>query len=160
VGPPDLPQIRSKEGFMHSRFVRCVAAAVLVLLEASCQTASGPKLDDVLSHQAQWNAYGLSSYSFDYRLRAMIYSVGCPTASWHLTVQQNSVTAATCLATDSAVTPPSVTIDTLFAQVMRALSEKRISAIAYDAQWGYPTSIEFAGPPDAAYSEAATNLAP
>ncbi|HXJ31553.1 MAG TPA: DUF6174 domain-containing protein [Gemmatimonadales bacterium] len=145
---------------MHSKLVRFTAVAVLVLLEASCQTASGPRLDDVLSHQAQWNAHGLSSYSFDYTLRAMIYSVGCPTASWHLTVQQNSVAAATCLATDSAVTPPSVTIDTLFAQVMRALSEKRISAIAYDAQWGFPTSIEFAGPPDAAYSEAATNLAP
>jgi len=145
---------------MHSKVVRCVTATVLVLLSASCQTVSGPRLDDVLAHQAQWNAHGLSSYSFDYTLRAMIYSVGCPTASWRLTVQQNSVTAATCLATDSAVTPPSVTIDTLFAQALRALSEKRISAIAYDAQWGFPTSIQFAGPPDAAYSETAANLAP
>jgi hypothetical protein len=144
---------------MRSSFVRCFAAAALALF-ASCRTVTGPSLHDVLAHQAQWNAHGLSSYSFDYTLRAMIYSVGCPTASWHLTVQQNSVTAATCLATDSAVTPPRVTIDTLFAQVLRALSEKGISAITYDAQWGFPTSIQFAGPPDAAYSEAATNLAP
>jgi Family of unknown function (DUF6174) len=144
---------------MRSSFVRCLTAAALALF-ASCRTVTGPSLDNVLAHQAQWNAHGLSSYSFDYTLRAMIYSVGCPTASWRLTVQHDSVTAATCLATDSAVTPPRVTIDTLFAQVLRALSEKGISAITYDAQWGFPTSIEFAGPPDAAYSEAATNLAP
>jgi Family of unknown function (DUF6174) len=143
---------------MRSSFVRCFTAAALALF-ASCRTVAGPGLDDVLAHQAQWNAHGLSNYSFDYTLRAMIYSVGCPTA-WHLTVQQNSVTAATCLATDSAVTPPNVTVDTLFAQVLRALSEKRISAITYDAQWGFPTSIQFAGPPDAAYSETAANLAP
>jgi len=70
------------------------------------------------------------------------------------------VRSSFCLATDSAVTPPRVTIDTLFAQVLRALAEKGISAIAYDAQWGFPTSIAFAGPPDAAYSESATNLGP
>jgi hypothetical protein len=145
---------------MHSRFVRSFTATVLVLFGASCRTNTDPSLDDVLAHQAQWNGHGLSSYSFDYTLRAMIYSTGCPTASWRLTVQHNSVAAATCLATDSAVTPPSVTIDTLFAQVLRALPGKGISAIAYDTQWGFPTSIEFAGPPDAAYSEAATNLAP
>lgn len=145
---------------MRSSFVRCVTATVLVLFATSCRTVSGPSLNDVLAHQAQWNAHGLSSYSFDYTLRAMIYSVGCPTASWRLTVQQNSVTAATCLATDSAVTPPRVTIDTLFAQVRRALTERGISAIVYDPRWGFPTNIEFAGPPDAAYSETATNLAP
>jgi hypothetical protein len=146
---------------MRSSFVRCVSI-ILLLQMASCTEPSAPiaNANDVLRHQAQWNAHALTSYSFDYTRRAMIYTVGCPAAAWRLTVQQDSVTAATCLATDSAVTPPRVTIDTLFAQVLRALPEKGISAITYDAQWGFPTNIAFAGPPDAAYSESATNLAP
>ena len=145
---------------MRSSVMRCVAIAALTLLGASCQEVTGPSVNDVLAHRAKWAARGLTSYSFDYTLRAMIYSVGCPTAAWRLEVQQNTVTAATCLATGQAVTAPSVTIDTLFDQALRARGTNGISAISYDAQLDFPTSIEFAGPPDASYSETATNLQP
>jgi uncharacterized protein DUF6174 len=145
---------------MRSSVVRWVAIAVLTLSGASCQEVAGPSVNDVLAHRAKWAARGLTSYSFDYTLRAMIYSVGCPAAAWRLQVQQNAVTVATCLATGQAVTPPSVTIDTLFDEALRAMRGNSITAISYDARLGFPTSIEFAGPPDASYSETATNLQP
>lgn len=145
---------------MRSSVLRCGATAVLIWLGSSCQEVTGPSVNDVLAHRAKWAARGITSYSFDYSLRAMIYSAGCPTAAWRLEVQQNTVTSATCLASGQAVTAPNVTIDTLFDQALRAIGTNGINAISYDALRGFPTSIDFAGPPDASYSETATNLQP
>jgi hypothetical protein len=100
------------------------------------------------------------NYAFDYALRAEIHSVGCPAALWRVTVREDMVAAVLCVASGLPVSGPAVTIDTLFDEALRAVRNHALSAMAFDARFGYPLRMDFAGPPDAAASVLVSQLQP
>ncbi len=141
--------------------MRRAAAFLFTVVLASCNAATAPTIDanDVLLHWVKWNAHGLTTYSFDYSVQAMIQFVGCPTAAWRISVQQKNMAAAICLATGAAASAPNVTMDSLFAQALRATHQNGTNSISYDPQWSFPATLGLnQGIPDAGHTEKATNL--
>jgi Family of unknown function (DUF6174) len=149
-----------REGLMRLSRVRCTGVPLFSVFMVACSSPTSPTVHDVLAHQAIWAAQHLGTYSFTFQVWASTYPIECPTAEWQITVQQGTATGSACLATGQATSTPRVTIDSLFADALAAASAQRLSTISFDPVRGYPTEIDYAGPPDAAPVFRVTSLRP
>lgn len=139
---------------------RSIGVPLFSVFIVACGSPTAPTVNDVLAHQAIWAAQHLETYSFTYQVLSSVYAVECPPAQWQITVQQRTATGSVCVATGQATSTPRVTIDSLFADALAAASAQRLSAIRFDLVRGYPTEIDYAGPPDADPVFLVTSLQP
>lgn len=138
--------------------------AVATLL-AACSGSTDPNgfaRVELARHRSQWQAAALHSYDFDYQFSAMIASPAPQPV--RISVRADTVARVVSVPTGDEVTLvfPWPTIDVLFDRAAQALaSPDDRPTITYDAQLGYPTSINaLSRVPDAGWSATATNLAP
>ncbi len=143
---------------MRSRLVR---AFVPVLTLVACTTPTAPSLREVMLQRAQWQAAGLTDYSYVWAEYG--FFVGYEGQPFRLEVRDGVVRAGLSPTTGDTVPWPWTqfpTIDTLFDRAIAAMNDHKLTAIAFDARYHYPTRMELAGPADASGSVFASQLAP
>ncbi len=143
---------------------RATFSALLAAVLAACSHATtGPDAPtprpgttgsaNVVVSRARWDSFHFRDYSYVYLQTGFFI-----TFTGHqvrVVVKADSVTAVRDAVTgDSVPWSPQTfpTIDQLFDRAIAADSAGLLSGIAYDSVYGYPTRIDFAGPPDASGS--------
>lgn len=125
---------------------------------ASC--SSGVSSIALLERQAEWEARGPSSYSFNYAVQVMAYHQGCPSAAWAITVRNRVAVGAICIASSQFDSAMKTTVDSVFAEAVRIAAYGNVSSIQFDPTYGYPTAVVYSGPPDAGAAEQLSDLTP
>lgn len=136
--------------------------AVATLLVAGCSSATGVRDLQVQVRRDAWTGEKLTSYEYDYELGPTWFIAF--SGRWiHLVVRDDAVQSATDVATGQAMPEPLETwptIDRLFDEAETAAASGALKSITYDSQYGYPTAMDLAGPPDASGRIYAANLSP
>ena len=140
---------------MTARLLMPVAAICAL---ASCE--SGVSTLTIAERQAEWASRGPASYSFSYAVQASLYRPGCPSATWTVTVRNRINVGAVCVATAQYDSSMRATVDSVFAEARRIAGYGNVASIEFDTTYGYPTSVVYAGPPDAGSSEQLSDLVP
>lgn len=141
---------------------RLTILSFAALLVAGCSSSTEPTLRSVDVRRETWSGAKLTSYSYDYELGSGFF-INFSGRWIHLVVSANAVVSATDVATGAAMPEPLSTwptIDQLFDEARQAAENGALSGIRYDPQYGYPTEIDIAGPPDASGAIYARNLVP
>ena len=139
-----------------------VALGATLILGAAChEPTRNEQLQQVVEHRAQWEAHGITSYAYEYRVSgSLITYANHPIRI----VVHHGVTDSAIMIETGEPAPGSPaqwpTIDSLFVRASSAASAGTLSGIRFDPQLGYPTELHFPGPADAASSLLATNLQP
>ena len=151
---------------LASRFVRHVRIAALSLaaltLAAGCSASTEPTTRNVDLRRATWTQTRPADYSYDYQVGGGFFIEFA--GRWiHVVVRGNAVVAATDVATGVAMPEPLTTwptIEQLFDEAQQAAQNGSLTRITYDPQYGYPTEMDIAGPPDASGAIYAKSLTP
>ena len=94
-----------------------------------------------------------STYFFDLTLVVGVLYPSCPSAAWHVAVVHDSVTSATCISSGQSVTGITKTVDSVFADALRASRNHDLTQIEFDPVLGFPTLVHVGGVPDAGWAE-------
>lgn len=133
-----------------------------MLLSVGCSSSTAPRSPDVALRAAIWSQRRPTDYAYDYQLGSGFFIEFA--GRWvHVVVRGNAVVSATDVETGEAMRESLTTwptIDQLFEDAQEAAQSGSLLGIRYDPQYGYPTEIDLAGPPDASGSLYARNLAP
>jgi hypothetical protein len=124
-----------------------------------CNLSPTNQTFEILQHQAQWTGQNLTAYDFVYSVHSMVNSPCYPVAL-HIVVRADTVVSATCIASGQTVQGITVTVNTLFADALRAAHSDDLDQVQFDSRLGFPTLVAVAGPPDAGWSEQVTNFQP
>lgn len=146
---------------MHPSSLRHRASRVALafLLLAGCREPTSVQSSELAARRARWEAHGLTSYEYDYRLTGFFIQFAGDRI--HLVVRDGAVQSATDLTIGRVleVTPQRwPTIDDLFDDAQRAADTGSLTNVLFDAQLDYPSEIDISGPPDASGSVFAAAL--
>ena len=151
-------------GRLSGRTPGWVAAGALLAGAGCRESATAPTIAptaDRAAHQAWWAAHRPPAYQYEYEAAGFLNATAG--RRFRLVVRDTAVQSVTDVATGRAVADPAVrwpTVEGLFAAAAQAAATGTLSAVRYDPTYGYPTEIDFAGPPDASGSVTAGALAP
>jgi Family of unknown function (DUF6174) len=143
---------------MH--LVRFVVAAVIASGTA-CSNATGTSVNDVATRRAEWQARGIASYTYEFRITG--FFIACAAGPVRVHVHGGVVDSATLIATGQPPNAPMScwpTIDQLFGYAIAAGQNGALADVQFDATIDYPTEIDVSGPPDASGSYFASSLVP
>lgn len=141
---------------VHRRGTVIVLALLLI---AGCHEPTSVQSSELALRRARWEAHGLTSYEYDYRLTGFFIQLAGHQI--HLVVRGGAVQSATDLTTGQvlAVAPQQwPTIDDLFDDAQRAADSASLTRVLFDGTLDYPSEIDIAGPPDASGAEFATEV--
>jgi hypothetical protein len=117
-----------------------------------------PSVDAILAHRVIWVAHAPSHYSYQWTSACSFCGLnGVPI---QLEVRADTVRTATFAQTGKPVPGSYVffpSVDALFDLALVRLGERRLVAIVFDPQWGYPARMDFTGA-DISGSLSATEL--
>ena len=138
--------------------MRRLFAGLALLLATSCSdsTAPGQKITELGVARTRWASRGYRDYSFT-------FTALCFCANVHpirAVVVRDSVTTAVDLVTNQPVDARLVqTVDQLFAFIQDRIGKPVAKLdVTYDAQLGYPITIEYDGAANAADDEVTYNV--
>ncbi len=129
-------------------------------LVAGCERVTGPTSTDVAQQRLAWSGHHLTRYAYVYEQTGFFTNLEGHRIG--LVVLNDTVRSATDLtAGDSALANPAAfpTVDGLFDEAAAGIAAKDLTAITFDTTFGYPTRMDFSGPPDASGSILASDLA-
>ncbi len=113
--------------------------------------------------QAQWSTRGLENYRYDFGQGGFFNACPRPVRVF---VRAGVVDSAILIATNEKLSLVGYmqscvpTIDDLFSDAASAAQAGTLTKITIDPQYGYPTMIQIAGPPDASGYLTASALQP
>ncbi len=143
---------------MRSLFVRAILPALIL---AACDTPTDSPLNELLVERAQWQAQGLTDYSYVWEQDGFFNSfAGQPI---RLQIRGGVLQSAVFVATGDSVPGPLTwfpTIDQMFEQAIAAAHGQTLHAVAFDHHYHYPVRMDLDGPADASGSIRASELAP
>ncbi len=146
--------------------VRRIRGAVLplaaLIVAAGCSSSTEPSSRTVDLRRETWTQQRLTDYTYDYQLGSTFF-INFSGRWIHIVVRGNAVVSATDVATGQAMPGPLSTwptVDQLFDEARQAAQDGALAGIHNDPQYGDPTEIDLAGPPDASGSIYAKNLVP
>jgi len=131
---------------MDTRFVRLGLTVAPALVLIACGTPTAPTPRELLVERAQWQAQGLTNYSY----------------VWEQ-IGGGVLRSAVFVATGDTVPGPLTwfpTIDQMFDQAIAAANGHTLHAIVFDHHYHYPVRMDLDGPADASGSVLASELTP
>lgn len=132
--------------------------SLIVILGATACSESPTSLLIIREHLTEWSTRRPASYQFDYEFFNGFVRPSCTTAV-HVVVTGNVVSSATCGTSGQPFLASfTKTVDSVFADALRAEANGTLAQIQYDPTRGYPTLVAVSGPPDASWSEQVTAL--
>lgn len=144
-----------------ARARRGALIAVALLAAAGCSSTTAVRNRPLEVRRTTWADAKLADYEYDYELGSFWFVAY--QGHWiHLVVRADTVRSAVDLTTKRALEPASSfpTVNELLDQAQAAAANGALKSITYDPQYGYPTAMDFAGPPDASGWIYAANLRP
>jgi hypothetical protein len=139
-----------------------VALGATLALGAAChEPTRNEQVQQVREHRAEWEAHGITSYSYEYERTGVLVSYA--NHPIRIVVHDGVVDSAVMIETGEAAPGSPAqwpTVDSLFDRANTAAAGGTLLGVHFDPQLGYPTQIEFLGPADGSGSELATNLQP
>jgi len=146
---------------MDTRFVRLGLTVAPALVLIACGTPTAPTPRELLVERAQWQAQGLTNYSYVWEQIGFFNSfAGQPI---RLEIRGGVLRSAVFVATGDTV-PGALTwfptIDQMFDQAIAAANGHTLHAIVFDHHYHYPVRMDLDGPADASGSVLASELTP
>lgn len=145
-----------------SRHLSVAFAALLLTAACGAPTASTRVSPSVVSsHRARWTAHGITAYQYDYLVTGYLNTLAGHEV--RLVVRDGAVRSAIDVASGDSLSLAAIhwpTVDDLFDEAERAASADALLDIQFDPALDYPTTMSFAGPPDASGAEQARHLEP
>lgn len=135
---------------------RRLRSLIVILGVTACsESPTSPLI--IREHLTEWSTRRPASYQFDYEFFNGFVRPSC-TAAVHVVVTGNVVSSASCGSSGPPVVSFTKTVDSVFADALRAEANGTLAQIQYDPTLGYPTLVAVSGPPDASWSEQVTAL--
>lgn len=132
---------------MQASLASLAAIVALMLGVSACNSLTDPSATQrsaLYRAEAQWNAAGLHSYSFDIVQQSVWFD-----DSLHVEVRADTVFRVTSYV-PRQYTARSATITELFKQIRIAFANGAAATATYDNRLGYPTSVNSPDPPHVA----------
>jgi len=136
-----------------------LALIALVAGGANCAGPTAPSLTDLKRAQAEWAAHHLTRYAYRYTTSGFFNAFDGQAI--RLVVLSDTVRSAQFVATNDSVPVTAATfptIDALFAWAIAARESGTLVAAQFDSDFGFPTRLQFSGPPDASGAIIASNM--